>query len=195
MGFVAQAAVAEEEERARRRRENEARLLRERQEEEARERDRERERERQRQAAMMEMEREAARARAVQFMPFLPSLRFHPIQLYTCVPLIITKLTSSKSTAGFENRWPQAAAHHFTEWRRCKAAYVPYTNIHVMPATPPNESIPVLQNIPYPPPGLLNVGVSSQSADRQSVTSRTSPAPTKHQIFSPGLYHSHTPHR
>jgi hypothetical protein len=63
---------------------------------------------------------------------FLPSfLTFSPNTRHTCVPFTITKLTSPTSTARFENRWPQATAHQFTEWRRCKASYVPHTSRHV----------------------------------------------------------------
>ena len=62
----------------------------------------------------------------------LPSfLTFSPYTRYTCVPFTITKLTSPTSTARSENRWRQAAAHHFIEWRRCKASYVPHTSRHV----------------------------------------------------------------
>jgi hypothetical protein len=64
----------------------------------------------------------------------IPSfLTFSPNTRYTCVPFTITKLASPTSTARPKIAGPaaQATTHHFTEWRRCKASYVPHTSRHV----------------------------------------------------------------
>jgi hypothetical protein len=74
------------------------------------------------------------------------------------------------TTSTAENRWPQVTAHHFTEWCRCKASYVPHTSRHVAavllePSAPIQRAAPLalvcfvvvvlVRNLYFPPAQVI----------------------------------------